>query len=125
MDLNLPLEMRCECRFYWDYLLSFVLSRLAYRSGVTSAITSPTHRVFISGLGTAFSTGASHRLENGAVIKDVTGVHVSIHHVGTPSVSTQVATLRALLSGNVDGDAGEWFKKVVQVRGRRCMSSLC
>lgn len=90
-------------------------SRLAYRSGVTSAISAPVAYGFYSGLGTAFSTGAEHKLKAGAVLKEVTGVHVAVRHFGVPSVSTQIATLRRLLLHPDDGDAGAWFKKVVDV----------
>ncbi|KAG6911114.1 hypothetical protein DXG01_003854 [Tephrocybe rancida] len=87
---------------------------LAFRVGVTSAITSPTHNNFYSGLGVAFSLGAAHGLEAGAVIQDVTGLHVSVRHFKKPSVSTQIATLRRLLLGSHDGASGHWFRKVVE-----------
>ncbi|KAI0030405.1 carbohydrate esterase family 9 protein [Vararia minispora EC-137] len=74
---------------------------LAYRSGVTKAITAPLHSGFFAGLGTAFSTGAAHKLAPGAVLQEMTGLHVTVAHLGpgTPSISTQVAALRALLLG--------------------------
>jgi hypothetical protein len=87
---------------------------------VTSAITAPTHYGFAAGLGTFFSTGAQHRLEKGAVIQDVTGLHVSITHTysGTPSVSSQIAALRRLLlesSGNKTSGTDYWFHEVAEV----------
>ncbi|KAL0577309.1 hypothetical protein V5O48_004665 [Marasmius crinis-equi] len=87
---------------------------LAYRAGVTTAITAPTHSKFLSGLGTLFSTGSSHKLEEAAVIQEVTGLHLSIHHFGTPSVSTQIATLRRMLFQPPDGDLGDRFKQVLR-----------
>ncbi|KAL0577323.1 hypothetical protein V5O48_004679, partial [Marasmius crinis-equi] len=87
---------------------------LAYRAGVTTAITAPTHNKFLSGLGTLFSTGSSHKLEEGAVIQQVTGLHVSIHPFGTPSVSTQIATLRRMLFQPPDGELGGQFDQVLQ-----------
>jgi hypothetical protein len=58
-----------------------------------------------------------HKLEDGAIIQEVTGLHVSVRHFGrTPSVSTQIAALRRLLLEPSEGLTGEWFKKVVEVR---------
>lgn len=86
---------------------------LAYRAGVTTAITAPTHYYFMAGLGTSFSTGARHKLDEGAVVQGTTAVHVSVRHMGIfPSVSTQIAALRRLLLEPMDGDAGAWFKDV-------------
>ncbi|KIJ54270.1 hypothetical protein M422DRAFT_154278 [Sphaerobolus stellatus SS14] len=77
---------------------------LAYRSGVTSAITPPDGRGSFRGLGVFFGTGRLHALEKGAVISPVTGLHYAIHHSGSPSVSTQIGTLRKLLLGEAKGD---------------------
>ena len=57
-----------------------------------------------------------HKLERGAVIHEVTGVHVSIKHFGEPSVSTQIAALRRLLLGPSKGAAERWFGRVKEVR---------
>ncbi|KAH9935455.1 uncharacterized protein B0H18DRAFT_975763 [Fomitopsis serialis] len=92
---------------------------LAYRAGVTKGITAPAHRGFYAGLGTSFFTGALNRLEDGAVVQEVTAVHVTVRPnlaVGGPSVSTQIATLRRMLLRPVDGDAGEWFEGVGEGR---------
>ncbi|KAH9992672.1 carbohydrate esterase family 9 protein [Russula vinacea] len=73
-------------------------SLLAYRAGVTKAVVAPVHLGFFGGLGTSFSTGAVHKLANGAVIQEVTALHVSVGHFTTrPSVSTQISALRNLL----------------------------
>ncbi|TFK48234.1 composite domain of metallo-dependent hydrolase [Heliocybe sulcata] len=64
---------------------------LAYRSGVTTAITAP---VPYGGVSTAFSLGARHMLEKGAVVQERAALHVWIGHAGVPSVSTQVEALR-------------------------------
>ncbi|EAU91444.1 amidohydrolase [Coprinopsis cinerea okayama7 len=85
---------------------------LAYRTGVTTAVTAPKSDGFYGGLGVHFSTGARNRLEPGAVLQEVTAMHVSIKHIGKPSVSTQIAALRRLLSGKVEGAAGHYFGKV-------------
>ncbi|KAJ4483355.1 carbohydrate esterase family 9 protein [Lentinula aciculospora] len=87
-------------------------SLYAYRAGVTTGITAPSHYGFFFGLGTAFSTGASHRLESGSVLQEVTALHTAIGFDDTPSVSTQIATLRKLLITPPQGSAGIWFKKV-------------
>jgi hypothetical protein len=72
--------------------------RLAYRAGVTRAITAPCHTGFLGGVGVEFSLGARHKLEHGAVHEDVTGLHVSIlQGAEQPSVSTQIAALRRWL----------------------------
>ncbi|VDB85240.1 unnamed protein product [Peniophora sp. CBMAI 1063] len=69
----------------------------AYRAGVTKAIVSPLHSGLISGLGTSFSLAAPHRLAKGAIISSTTALHVTITHLGKPSISTQIAALRHLL----------------------------
>lgn len=70
----------------------------------------------------AFGLGSGHRLERGAVIQDIAAVHVSVgHNGGTPSVSTQIATLRRLLLGSVGGDVGSWFGRVAEVKHRRVL----
>lgn len=65
-----------------------------------------------------FSTRAFHRLDEGAIIQDITAVHVAVRHFGKPSVSTQIAALRRLLQGKVEGAMGHYFGKV------RCVSSI-
>lgn len=83
---------------------------------VTVGVTAPSHRRFFGGLGTSFSTGASHKLEEGAIVQTVTAVHVSIRHFSKPSVSTQIAALRRLLLGPYEGAVGDAFSDVVEVR---------
>ncbi|EJF65056.1 hypothetical protein DICSQDRAFT_132576 [Dichomitus squalens LYAD-421 SS1] len=86
---------------------------LAYRAGVTVSVTSPSHQSWLSGLSTAFSLGAPHKLDRGAVVSDVVAVHVSLSHGDSePSVSTKIGALRRLLTQEVKGDVGEWFQKV-------------
>ncbi|KAI0266867.1 carbohydrate esterase family 9 protein [Gloeopeniophorella convolvens] len=96
---------------------------LAYRAGVTRAITVPSHAGFLGGLGVEFSLGARHKLEHGAVLQDVTGLHLAIVGGGRqPSVSTQIALLRrillaAYLNGPAQGDdSSEHFADVVTGR---------
>ncbi|PSR81151.1 hypothetical protein PHLCEN_2v6486 [Hermanssonia centrifuga] len=84
---------------------------LAYRSGVTAAITAPKSAGFLAGLSVVFATSAKHQLDDGGLIQDVAAVHVFVHH-GAPSVSTKIASLRNLLRGKAKGDLGFWFEKV-------------
>lgn len=98
---------------------------LAYRSGVVNAITAPVGRRFYAGLSTTFSTGALNKLEEVAVVQDVNAVHVTVRHFGdAPSVSTQIGTLRRLLLDPPNGDAGQWFKNIGQVRRSSQHSTL-
>ncbi|KDQ28082.1 hypothetical protein PLEOSDRAFT_1077055 [Pleurotus ostreatus PC15] len=86
---------------------------LAYRAGVTSAVTAPLGSGFFSGLGTAFSLSAKHKLEQGSIVKEVTGFHIAVRHNSKgPSVSTQIALLRRLLLAPVDGALGHHFRDV-------------
>lgn len=85
--------------------------------GITPPGVPVVEKTFLRGLGVAFSLGANHKLEEGAVVKDITAVHVSINHSpgGQPSVSTQIAVLRRLLLKPSDGELGLWFGKVTVV----------
>ncbi|KAF8500595.1 carbohydrate esterase family 9 protein [Hysterangium stoloniferum] len=89
-------------------------AELAYISGVTTAITAPAHSGVFSGYSTFFSTGAAHKLEKGAVLRHTTALHVTIGYSsnGSPSVSTQIATLRRLLLGGGEGDLKAAFATV-------------
>lgn len=105
-------------------------SSLAYRAGVTSAITPPHAYGFLHGLSTAFSTGSAHKLEHGALIQNIAALHIGISMGSSLSVSTQIAALRRLLLGGGEGDLGLQFEKVTKVRGvpygRECMiDSAC
>ncbi|KAJ8088290.1 hypothetical protein PM082_022362 [Marasmius tenuissimus] len=86
---------------------------IAYRSGVTTAITSPS-----LGLATAFSTGAHHKLEQGAVLSEDTSLFMTINMGAEESVSTQIRSLRKALvsavNGTAGGDLGNSFKRVVE-----------
>jgi hypothetical protein len=78
-------------------------------------VTYPSHQGFYSGVGTTFSLGVTHKLEQGAVIQEVTGVHVSVRHFSKLSISTQIAALRKLLLDSQHNPAGGWFKRVTDV----------
>lgn len=69
---------------------------MAYRAGVTTGVVAPVSYGFLSGLSTAFSSGAKHKLEKGAVLQRVSALHIGIHYGRGPSVSSQIAALRAL-----------------------------
>jgi imidazolonepropionase-like amidohydrolase len=87
---------------------------LAYRSGVTSAVSAPTKRGLIQGLTVSFSTGARHRLERGAIASGITALHVALGHGRTDSVGTQIATLRRFLLGGATGELGARFADVAK-----------
>lgn len=70
--------------------------RLAYRGGVTTAVTAPSGK-FLLGFSTAFSPGARHALEKHAIIQEETAVHIAISHDLGPGVSTQITALRNIL----------------------------
>lgn len=93
--------------------------RLAYRAGVTKAVVAPVHYGFFGGLGTSFSTGAAHKLVDGAVIQEVTALHVSVGHFASrPSIGTQIAALRSLLlelTNVTPTDASKPFRDAVRV----------
>lgn len=85
---------------------------------MTTGITAPGHRRFFAGLGTWFSTGAKHKLAQGAVVQEATALHVTVRHFGgrTPSVSTQIAVLRRLLlEGGKEGATERLFGDVSKV----------
>lgn len=83
---------------------------------MTIGITAPSHTAFYSGLSTVFSLGATHKLEEGAVIQDVAGLHISISHFGgVPSISTQIAALRRLLFEPPKGASALWLQRVIEV----------
>jgi hypothetical protein len=76
-------------------------------------ITAPSSNGLIVGLSTIFSTGAAHRLEDGAIIQDVAALHVQIGHSNKgPSVSTQIAALRNILLGE---ESSNMFSEVAKV----------
>jgi hypothetical protein len=76
----------------------------------------------LAGLSTTFQTGATHGLEEGAIVKEVTALHVTVAHAapwagntGWPAVSVQIAALRKLLTGNETDESGKYFAKAAQV----------
>jgi len=70
---------------------------LAYRNGVTAAITAPSSTGFLKGLSTAFSAGSPNALARGAIVQEETALHIAISLSHTTSVSTQIAALRSQL----------------------------
>jgi hypothetical protein len=78
-------------------------------------ITPPQQAGFSSGLSVAFSLGALHKLEEGAIVDNVAALHVSIGHGDVPSVSTEIAALRRILLHPPKGDGETWYRKVAQV----------
>ncbi|KAG6332265.1 hypothetical protein ID866_6822 [Astraeus odoratus] len=95
---------------------------LAYRAGVTSAITAPITPAsggdsmnvgFLQGVSTFLSLGAKHKLEGGAVVRQDAALHVGIlHRSKGASISTQIATLRNLLFRHDKSHRGQLFEAV-------------
>ena len=80
---------------------------------MTVGVSAPKTRGFLSGLGTAFSPGAAHKLDVGAIVQETTAIHVKlVHSRSKPSISTKVATLRRLL---LHGELGSAFMDVADV----------
>ncbi|TFK75380.1 carbohydrate esterase family 9 protein [Pluteus cervinus] len=86
---------------------------LAYRTGVTTAVTAPQGAGFLSGLSVAFDTGSEHGLVDGAIVQEVVALHVNFAS-NTPSISTRIAALRRLLTTSTPGELGVAFEKVSQ-----------
>ncbi len=93
------------CHSFLRYHI-YASCRLAYRSGVTTAITAPVGYGFLRGTATAFRLGASHALSKGAIIEHETAVHIAISLDQTVSVSTQISALRSLLLGGAEKSHG-------------------
>ncbi|PCH40798.1 hypothetical protein WOLCODRAFT_24274 [Wolfiporia cocos MD-104 SS10] len=120
---------------------------IAHRAGVTYATSSLSKinlftgpSTIVAGLSVTFRTGSAHKLERGAVVKQVTAVHVVLSHaapysvVTTVSMSTQIAALRRLLLNGepMETETGYWFKKaatgdipfVIEVASADVMATL-
>lgn len=83
---------------------------------MTAGIVAPTVEGVFGGLGVGFSLGAAHKLERGAIIQEITAIHMTAtRSLSGPSVSTQIALLRRLLLRPVDGPSKRWFQKVTNV----------
>lgn len=91
------------------------LSKPFYPSG------SGTH--VISGLSVTFNIGASHVIERGAIVQDISALHINVGRLGplvgqrSVSVTSQVGGLRRLLYGweARDEETGHWFRKAAEV----------
>ena len=75
----------------------------------------------MAGLSSHFSLVAAHKLDQGAVIKDVAAIHTSISSDFSSSVSTQINALRRLLRKPHDSNRGKRFQEVLEVN---CVHSL-
>ena len=73
----------------------------AQSAGILNIITPPLSRGFLQGVSVAFKSGGKSVLEQGAVIQEVVALHFAIRHGSrggsTPSISSQIATLRKIL----------------------------
>ncbi|KIK32334.1 hypothetical protein CY34DRAFT_101749, partial [Suillus luteus UH-Slu-Lm8-n1] len=101
---------------------------LAYRGGVTTAITAPSG-TFLQGVSTAFSPGAAHaRVENASVVDEV-ALHVAVSMSSKVGVSMQVAALRNMLFGKGGDEVLKSVRKgkttlVVNVESADIMATL-
>ncbi|KAG1735265.1 uncharacterized protein EDB91DRAFT_1250481 [Suillus paluster] len=101
---------------------------LAYRSGVTTAITAPSG-TFLQGISTAFSPGVAHaRVENASLVDEV-ALHVAVSMSSRAGVSTQVAALRSMLFGKGGDEVLRSVRKgkttlVVDVENADIMATL-
>jgi hypothetical protein len=79
---------------------------IAQAAGILNVITAPISHGFLGGVSVAFKSGASSVLEHGAIIKDDVALHFSIGHSSrgshTPTISSQIATLRKILVGSAN-----------------------
>jgi len=74
---------------------------LAYRSGVTTAISSPLSSHLFGGLSFALSTSAPHPLAHNAIVNPATALHLNFQ-TSKDSTSTKIAFIRRLLNGELD-----------------------
>ncbi|BGO98128.1 hypothetical protein NBRC10513v2_001345 [Rhodotorula toruloides] len=73
--------------------------KTAAENGVGKAITAPISNDFLGGLSVTFRTGASNILEDGAIMREVSAVHVAVGYFGSAApVAIEVAALRRLLT---------------------------
>jgi hypothetical protein len=120
MASNLVVEMNCRLQALNGYTTRILMKpRLAYRAGVTSAVAVPESDGLVRGLGVAFRTGAKNKLSDVAVLQSITAVHVALTMGANSAVSAQIATLRALLKGQGEGELGASFNKVIKVSNRQ------
>jgi hypothetical protein len=84
------------------------------RGGVTTGVSAPTGAGFLAGVSTAFRTAAGHKLERGALLQEEVAVHVKVSSGSPVSVSTQIATLRRLLTTESGGALETVFQQVAK-----------
>lgn len=76
--------------------------RLAYRSGVTTAVAYPLSESMFAGMSYSFSTSAIHALSPNAILNPAAALHLNLEFEGPkPSRSTKIAVLRELLAGKI------------------------
>jgi len=88
---------------------------LAYRAGVSTAVTAPSGSGLVAGLSSAFATGALNALEKSALVEEEAALHVRVAHYGPSGVSTQIAVLRKMLL-NVDANSGALSRAFFKVK---------
>lgn len=99
MESRLAVKMCCKSlRPVFRVVLTI---SLAYRSGVTTAVSSPLTSRLFGGLSFAFSTSAPHPLAPHAIVNSATALHLNFQ-TSKDSTSTKIATIRRLLLGELD-----------------------
>jgi hypothetical protein len=88
-------------------------SSLAYKDGVTTAVTAPTSSSFFTGLSYAFSTSAEHPLSPNAILNPSAALYLSLDK-NKVSISTKIAVLRRLLSGELNDEEHSEIVNVVK-----------
>lgn len=107
-DLDLTPRLRGRRSIY---RIGGVTTSTTYLSNTPQTFPAP----FIGGLSVTFRLGATNSLEEGAIVKKITALHVAVEKILPASVSTQVAILRKLLLVEEDEEASEWFVKAAKV----------
>jgi hypothetical protein len=79
------------------------LDSLAYKDGVTTGVTAPSSSSFFTGLSYAFSTSAETPLSPNAILNPSAALHLSLDS-SKVSISTKIAVLRRLLSGELNDE---------------------
>lgn len=77
----------------------------------------------MAGLSSHFSLVSTHKLEQGAVIKDVAAIHIAISSSHSASVSTQINALRRLFRKPRDSNRSKWFQGVLEVNSVRSLEA--
>ena len=118
--MALPSAERTSCKLLTTPISQLLTFSLAYRSGVTTAVTAPMSASMISGLSYAYSLSAEHSLSSGAIVNPAAALHISLDN-SKISISSKIAVLRKLLqSPSEEEETSEIVREIKSVkRGER------